>query len=326
MKKRFGIYILILLTTIQLTGCMQLGDNKEINRVGMLIEQTINDQTWGNKGYRGLLEIQDDLDMEVFFRESVATQQQVNRAVEEFANQGVQLIIGHSSIYGEFFHNIQASYPDIHFLYVNGAYSDENLTSLNFNSLAMGYFAGMLAAEMTESNRVGLIAAYEWQPEVEGFYEGVKYINDNIDVDIQYVYSWNESELAMEYYHNMAESGVDVIYPTGDVYSVPVIEAAQSDQIFSIGYVNDQQPIGGQSVLTSTVQHVDKLYVYAVEQISNGDLEGGIYNFGFAEEVITMGPFSDKVPSHIQEDIQKNIDNYMETGLLPYQLNETSQP
>ncbi|KAB8139212.1 BMP family ABC transporter substrate-binding protein [Gracilibacillus oryzae] len=305
---------------------MQLGDNKEINRVGMLIEQTINDQTWGNKGYRGLLEIQDDLDMEVFFRESVATQQQVNRAVEEFANQGVQLIIGHSSIYGEFFHNIQASYPDIHFLYVNGAYSDENLTSLNFNSLAMGYFAGMLAAEMTESNRVGLIAAYEWQPEVEGFYEGVKYINDNIDVDIQYVYSWNESELAMEYYHNMAESGVDVIYPTGDVYSVPVIEAAQSDQIFSIGYVNDQQPIGGQSVLTSTVQHVDKLYVYAVEQISNGDLEGGIYNFGFAEEVITMGPFSDKVPSHIQEDIQKNIDNYMETGLLPYQLNETSQP
>lgn len=307
---------------MQLAGCMQSGEINEIERVGMLIEHSINDQTWGNKGYRGLLEIEEELDVEVFFQEGVNTQQLVNRAVEEFANQGVQLIIGHSSNYGELFHTIQGAYPDIHFLYVNGAYSDENLTSLNFNSLAMGYFAGMIAAEMTETNHVGIIAAYEWQPEVEGFYEGVKYQNEDVEVAIQYVYNWDESDLAMEYYHHMVEGGVDVIYPAGDSYSVPVVEAAKEDQIYSIGFVNDQQVIGGQSVLTSTIQHIDKLYVHAVEQLMEGNLDGGIYNFGFAEEVITMGPYSEKVPHYLQEKIKKNIETYIETGLLPYQQNE----
>ncbi|MFC4403234.1 BMP family ABC transporter substrate-binding protein [Gracilibacillus xinjiangensis] len=324
MKKRFGILILIIFTTLQLTGCVQSEDNKTITRVGMLIEHSINDQTWGNKGYRGLLQIKEELDMEVFFQEGVHTQQQVNRSVEKFANQGVQLIIGHSSTYGEMFHNIQATYPDIHFLYVNGAYSDDNLTSLNFNSLAMGYFAGMLAAEMTETNRVGIIAAYEWQPEVEGFYEGVKYQNEEVSVDIQYVYSWDESELALEYYHNMVDNQIDVIYPAGDAYSVSVLEEARDDKINSIGFVNDQQAIGGQTVLTSTIQHIDKLYVYAVEQLIKGELEGGIYNYGFAEEVISMGPYSEKVPESFQEELQEKIDVYIETGLLPYQLNEAS--
>ncbi|QGH35636.1 BMP family ABC transporter substrate-binding protein [Gracilibacillus salitolerans] len=318
MKKYFILLIIAFIIPI-LSGCNYHANGEKIERVGMLIEHTIHDQNWGNKGYQGLLDIQEEFNMDVYFREGVQTQQQVNIAVEEFANQGVQVIIGHSSTYGEFFNRLQASYPDIQFIYVNGGYSADNLISLNFNSLAMGFFAGMVAGEMTKTNRVGIIAAYEWQPEVEGFYEGVLYQNEDVNIDIQYVYDWDEKDLAIEHYQKMLDQDTDIIYPAGDAYSVPIIESAMNEGIYSVGYINDQQSIGGQSVLTSTIQHIDKLYVYAIEQLEKGNLDGGIYNFGFAEEVITMGPYSEHLPEDFTDQLNELIADYKETGLLPHQ-------
>ncbi|UOQ46915.1 BMP family ABC transporter substrate-binding protein [Gracilibacillus caseinilyticus] len=318
--KKFIVMLSSIICMISfLSGCQSGGNGEKIERVGMLIEHTVHDQTWGNKGYRGLLNIQEEYDTDVYFQEGVQTQQQVNVAVEEFASKGVQVIIGHSSNYGEMFNQIHASYPDIQFIYVNGGYSADNLISLNFNAQAMGFFAGMIAGEMTETNRVGIIAAYEWQPEVEGYYEGVLYKNPDANVDIQYVYDWDEQELAMEHYQAMRDQKTDVIYPAGDAFSVSVVEAAKNDGIFSIGYVNDQQPAGGSSVLTSTIQHIDKLYVYAIGQLKDGDLPGGIYNFGFDEDVITMGPYSKQVPERFVDQVSESINEYKETGLLPHQ-------
>ncbi|SHM42461.1 BMP family ABC transporter substrate-binding protein [Gracilibacillus kekensis] len=314
-----AIIFIIFITLTLLSGCQSNANGEEIERVGMLIENTIHDQTWGNKGYRGLLDIQEEFDMDVYFREGVQTQQQVNIAVEELSNQGVQVIIGHSSTFGEYFNQIKDSYPDITFVYVNGGYSDDNLISLNFNSLSMGFFAGMIAGEMTESNRVGIIAAYEWQPEVEGFYEGVLYQNSDAKVDIQYVYDWDEKDLALEHYEKMVNQNVDVIYPAGDAYSVSIVENVMHDGIYSIGYVNDQQDLGGQSVLTSTIQHIDKLYVYAIDQLQKGELEGGIYNFGFSEKVISMGPYSSHLPERFTENLKDIISEYIDSGLLPHQ-------
>ncbi|WP_240468601.1 BMP family ABC transporter substrate-binding protein [Gracilibacillus sp. YIM 98692] len=316
-----GIMLLIgtIFTFSLLTGCNMTVKSQKIEKVGMLIENSINDQTWGNKGYRGLLELKEEHDVDVYFREEVKTRQQTKRVIEEFANNGVDLIIGHSSIYGKFFQQIHTFYPDIHFLYVNGGYSGDNLTSLNFNSMPMGFFAGMMAGKMTETNKVGIIAAYEWQPEVEGFYEGVQYQNDQVNVDIKYVYSWDNEEVAMQHYNAMIANNVDTIYPAGDAYSIPIIESAMEQGIQSIGFVNDQSNIGGQSVLTSTVQHVDKLYVYAFEQIENGEIIGGVYNFGFPEEVISMGSFSDQVPEPFIRTLKEDIDEYKTTGLLPHQ-------
>ncbi|MDX8045777.1 BMP family ABC transporter substrate-binding protein [Gracilibacillus sp. S3-1-1] len=321
LRKHFGLLILMLIFIISiLSGCHSNASGEKIERVGMLIEHTIHDQNWGSKGYKGLLEIQEDLKMDIFFREGVQTQQEVNIAVEEFANQGVQVIIGHSSNFGEYFDKIRTSYPNIQFIYVNGGYSADNLISLNFNSLAMGFFAGMVAAEMTDTDHIGVIAAHEWQPEVEGFYEGANYQNSDVAIDIKYVHNWDEKDVAMDYYKELTEDEADVIYPAGDAFSVPIVERAMNDGHYSIGYVNDQQSIGGSSVLTSTIQHIDKLYLHALKELQKGDLTGGIYNFGFVEEVISLGPYSEHLSESFIDELEQLIEQYKETELLPHQM------
>ncbi|MRH43376.1 BMP family ABC transporter substrate-binding protein [Aquibacillus halophilus] len=283
----------------------------------MLVENTIHDQAWGTSGYNGLLSIKEEFDVDVYFKEEIQTQQEVNQSVEEFANKGVNLIFGHSSLYGKMFENISSAYPDIHFVYFNGGYQDSNLTSLNFNSHAMGFFGGMVAGKMTTTNQVGIIAAYEWQPEIEGFYEGVSYQNPDANVQMNFVNNWDDEERALQLFEQMNEKNVDVYYPAGDSFSVSIINKIEELDKYAIGFVSDQSNLNEQKVLTSTVQHVDKLYLNAAEKFNDGELTGGVFTYDFQDEVISLGKFSPDLPNDFVKELENEVDAYIETGLLP---------
>ncbi|PAV29205.1 BMP family ABC transporter substrate-binding protein [Virgibacillus profundi] len=316
MKKTF-IILLFILTLIIITGCSGLKSQDHIQNVGMLVDGTIESQAWNEKGYEGLQQIGEQYDVNVFYKENIVTEQEIESAVNEFVEDGVNLIFGHSSIYGNYFIDIAENYPDVHFVYFNGGYSDDNVTSLNFNAHAMGFFSGMIAAEMTDSNHVGMIAAFQWQPEIEGFFEGVKYQNPSAEVTVEFVNNWNDKETAADLYEKMRENNVDVIYPTGDSYSEEIIKRASEDGIYAIGYVANQSEIDENTVLTSTVQHVDKLYEITAEKFNEGELEGSILTFDFADEVISLGEFSPSIPESFQKFMEETVETYIETDLLP---------
>ncbi|MCT2535641.1 BMP family ABC transporter substrate-binding protein [Aquibacillus koreensis] len=321
MKKHFVFIHILVMSFVVLTGCNSF-EKGEIQKVGMLVENSVSDQTWGNKGYKGLVEIKEEYNVDVYFKEEMKTQQDVNRAVEEFSAKGINLIFGHSSIYGKMFDNISDSYPDIHFVYFNGGYyNNDNLTSLNFNSHAMGFFAGMIAGEMTKTNKVGLIAAFEWQPEVEGFYEGVYYQNREASVSMDFVNSWDNEERAIQLFDRMNAQEVDVFYPAGDAFSFAVLEEVNKNDKYGIGFVTDQSHLGDH-VLTSTIQQVNELYLLAADKFNNEKLKGGYYTFDFQEGVITLGEFSPEVPNSFESKVNKDLESYIETGLLPNELGD----
>ncbi len=314
MLKRFG---LILFSLLLLGGCGQPLTTGEIEKVGLLVPETISDQVWGTEGYRGLLKIQSRFDIDVYYKEGMNSESLVEAAVKEFAEKGVNLIYGHGNEYAEYFNRISEKYPDIHFISFNGDAKNENTTSLNFDAYAMGFFGGMVAAHMTQSNHLGVIAAFEWQPEVEGFYEGATFYNSDIDVEITYVGHWDHDEKAMEILEKLLSQDVDVIYPAGDGYNVPVIERVKEKGLFVVGYVSDQSDLGESTVLTSTVQHVDTLYELVATKFNAKDLESGNLYFDFQDGVISLGKFSPNVDDEFRELMQQHISTYKSTGKLP---------
>ncbi|WP_456275882.1 BMP family ABC transporter substrate-binding protein [Bacillus sp. AK128] len=317
MKK--PLYALLILLTI-LSGCANSTSSGTIEKVGLLVPETVNDQVWGTKGYKGLLKIQSEFEVDVFYKEGMNNESDVMKAIEEFSENGVNIIFGHGSEYAPWFNSLAEKYPDIHFVCFNGDVRGDNVTSLTFKADAMGFFGGMVAGEMTKSNKVGVIAAFEWQPEVNGFFEGAIFQNPDVEVEISYTEDWDDPEKALELLETMINEGVDVIYPAGDGYNVHVIERLKQNGLYAIGYISDQSDLGEATVLTSTVQNVDQLYTVVAKEFNEGKLESGNLYFDFDDQVITMGKYSTEVSEELKEQINQAITAYKETGNLPNQV------
>lgn len=315
MLKRFGVILLCLLI---LGGCSESKQSGKLKKVGLLVPETVNDQVWGTKGFKGMLKIQSEFKVDVFYKEGMNSQSVVDRAVKEFDQKGVNLIFGHGSEYAEYFNNISKKYPNIRFVSFNGDAKNTNTTSLTFKAHAMGFFGGMVAAHMSKGHKVGVLAAYEWQPEVEGFYQGALAENKNTKINIQYVGNWDDAKKATQLADQMMKSGVDVIYPAGDGFNVPVIEHVKEHGLYVIGYVSDQSDLGKSTVLTSTIQQVDTLYEKVAEQYNNGTLKSGNLSYDFQDDVISLGKFSPLVKKDYIRKINNQIEDYKKTGKLPY--------
>ncbi len=315
MKKMIPFLIAVLL--LSLSGCQQALGSGELKNVGLLIEDTINDQGWGTKGYKGLLQVKDEFNNKVFYREQVKSKEQVLDAVREFQKNNVNLVFGHGKMYAPIFMDIKSDFPDMHFVSFNGKVSGKGITSVHFDSYAMGYFAGVISGAMTKSNQVGMIAAFPWQPEATGFREGANVYNPEVETHISFVKDWSDTDKAILIFDEMKEKGVDIYYPAGDGYTVPVIEKVKEEGDYAIGFVSNMADLGKQTVLTSTVQHVDRLYVNIAKEYNEGNLTAGNIHYDFQEDVISLAPFSDVVPEQLQEKITKLIEDYKETGKLP---------
>src|SRR5699024_12634601 len=126
-----------------LTGCSNDTGTDRLQKVGLLLETTIDDQTWNRKGYAGLISIRDTYDVEMFVKEEVQNRSEINRAVDELVKNGVKLIFGHSNVYGSPFVEIAQEYPHVHFVYFNCGHCEEIVTTFYFISPDMICYSGM---------------------------------------------------------------------------------------------------------------------------------------------------------------------------------------
>jgi transcriptional activator of comK gene len=302
---------------ILLAGCQVPWNKGELNHAGLLLEDTKNDQGWGTKGYKGLLAVQEQFGNKVYYKESIKTEQDVIESINDFKDKKVNLVFGHGKIYADIFSKIAPNYPEMHFVSFNGEVTGKNVTSFHLNSYAMGFFAGMLASEMSKNEQIGIIAAKEWQPEIEGYADGAAYQNKNVVIHQVVIDSWSDTDKALHALETMTAAGADVFYPIGDSFTIPVIQEVKKKGHYAIGYVSDHSDLGQATILTSTVQNVDNLYKLAAERMEQGTLEAGNLTFDFKDGALSFGKFSPEVPDSIQQKIKKDIENYIQTGVLP---------
>lgn len=310
-------YMLIVVLVSLLSSCSNSSDKGKINKVGLLVPETISDQVWGTKGYKGLLNIQSNFDVDVFYKEGINSKVMMERSISEFKQKDVNLIFGHGSEYSDSFNKMAPDYPNIHFVSFNGDAKQKNTTSIKFEGHAMGFFGGMTAAHMSKTKKIGIIGTHSFQPEIKGFVEGATYEDKNAMVLLRYTENWDDEQKAIKLLDELIADGVDVVYPAGDGYNVPVIEKVKEKGLYAIGYISDQSDLGENTVLTSTIQHVSDLYEIVAEKFANGELQSGNLYFDFQDGVITMGKFSPLVDQKFRGKIDKYVEIYKKTGNLP---------
>ena len=141
-------------------------------RVALVLPGSISDKGFNQSAYEGLLMIESELGAETAFSENtpVADFQQVYRS---YGDQGYDVIIGHGFEFGEVALEIAPEYPDTYFVVTNNPEAAAaNVSSVQPNSKDAAYLAGYLAGLMTESNKLGAVAGFDFPvivAQMEGF-------------------------------------------------------------------------------------------------------------------------------------------------------------
>ena len=119
-------------------------------KVALLLPGSANDQSWNQLAYDGVMKAKDALGIEVAYSENVDQNTQVD-AIRDYAEQGYDVIIGHSGSYEEAMATLGPEYPDTHMVVIAGSKGGgDNVTAVDTAPWQVGYSEGYLAGKTTK--------------------------------------------------------------------------------------------------------------------------------------------------------------------------------
>lgn len=313
--KKVGILLLaFMLLTVSVVGCgnsQQTGsgaaDNEDEFLVGFIYIGEPGDAgfTYAHDlGRQYLVEQLPNVKTKVFENVQEGSAD-VERSIEQLAQDGCKVIFANSFGYGDAMHEVAKRYPDIVFLHCSGLEIAENVGTYFGRMYQARYLSGMVAGAMTENNNIGYVAAYTIPEVVRGinaFTLGAKSVNPDVKVTVVKTSTWYDPNIEKQAAISLLEAGCDVIAQHQDTPS-PQIAAEEAGK-YSIGYNSDMSKFAPNAHLTAPVWNWGPYYVTAVKQVMDGTWKTGAYWGGLDEDIIDLAPISDKVPTEIKELVE----------------------
>lgn len=286
-------------------------------RIGLIFaEGGLGDQSFNDAAFRGLMQAQDELGVDVTYVEpaDIAEMEEHQRA---YADLDLDLVIVIGFIHQSALVEVSADYPNIHFAIVDDVVDSPNVTSLVFEEHEGSFLVGVLAGLMTETNTVGFVGGME-VPLIRkfevGFVEGAQYANPDVSVIVNYAGSFGDPGRGRELAVSQNERGADIVYHAAGGTGSGVIDAAVANGFYAIGVDSDQDYMAPGTVLTSMVKRVDKAVFEVIKAVVDGTLEGGVWSFGIQDGAVGTSEFTytkDQIPQSVFDAIDEAREKIM---------------
>ncbi len=210
--------------------------------------------------------------------------------------------------------------PDSVFIGINQPQEDvpTNLIPLTFAEDQMGFLAGTLAANLTQTGIVGGVCETSgidamWRY-CEGFRAGAAYEDDSLKTVIFYRDDGDSEKLFIdeewgkERAQYLMNRGVDVIFAAGGVTGQGALRAASEEGIYAIGVERDQASVladSGKGVVTSIYGQASFKVQKMMRLIKEGnipEIESG--QFGYI-------PLDEKFPETLNTELDRLLKDLM---------------
>ncbi len=332
---RFCKPTILLLAILVLASCSQSPDCFRVDVFcAALVTDTlgvndhgINQDTWaGLEGSKA-----DGIVDQSAYIESVDARD-YGKNIAYFAEKGFDVIVtAGAGLQDETLHAADL-YPDPVFIGLTQPHEESrpNLIPITFAEDQMGFFAGALAARLTETGVVGAVCETSGIPSMwrycEGFRAGANAaaidLGREIKVLVEYRDEGTQEKLfidetwGMERAQYLMKRGADVIFAAGGVTSQGALRAAADAGTHAIGTERDQAAVlgdSGSSVVTSIYGRAGHQVQAVIRQLREGNFnEPVLSQFGYV-------PLDENFPeslSHQMDDLLSLlIDGYVHTNV-----------
>ncbi|MCM3637820.1 BMP family protein [Sporosarcina luteola] len=235
------------------------------------------------------------------------------------------LVFGVGFMMEEAINTIAGQQADTNFGIIDGVVDQPNVASILFKEQEGAFLAGVAAALMTKSDKIGFVGGMEI-PVIErfeaGFVAGVAAVKPDIKVDVKYTGAFDKAELGKAEAGRMYSSGVDIIFHaaggTGNGVFTEAKERKAADKdayVWVIGVDSDQYDegqVGDDNItLTSMLKRVDVAVQDIAKLAQEGKFPGGETKvYGLEDDGVTLADSRGAIPQDVMdkvEDFKKKI-------------------
>lgn len=313
--KRFPLLAGMIVTVIILgiflisTGERDTEITRGVTKVGLILNGSKEDDNWGESHYKGMTYCQDQLNLQVICMESVPEGDECLSTIESLIQEGCKIIICNSFGFGESVSQMAKKYPDIYFFHATGTEQSDNLVTYFGRMYQMRYLSGIVAGMQTQTDKIGYVAAFpidEVNRGINAFTLGVRAVNKNAEVYVQWSGSWTDEVLNKEATETLLQAhDIDVIAMHTD--SNEPLKVAEEQKIWSIGYNIDNSELYPGSYLTAPVWQWEYFYEPHIRACLQDKFVGKHYWLGAESELISLAPFTSNVKPGIAAVVEEEL-------------------
>lgn len=289
-------------------------------KVAFIYIAPVGDLGWTYMHDQSRLAIEERLGVETAYTESIPeVTTDVRDVIDRYVARGYNVIVGTAYGYSDAFQLAAEEYPDVVFMNGAGTTAAPNLTSYYGRSYEGMYLAGMAAGAVTETDKLGFVAAYPlglvlWN--VNAFALGAQAVNPDVEVVVSFTNTWYDPVLEEETAEALIEQGVDVIGQHQDTPGPQI--AAEKAGIHSVGYNADMSGSAPTAHIMASTFDWGDFVVPAIEAAMAGTYEGGYSFTGLDTGVVDISAMSDAIPADIQAQILETKDAIATGAFHPF--------
>lgn len=260
-------------------------------RVALLTPGPVSDQSWNAGAYQGLMWIRDSLGAHVSHIQT-KTPADFEENFRQYGAQGYDIVFGHGFEFQDAARRVAPEYPKTLYVTTSGTTAGPNLAGMTFGFADASYLAGMLAADVTRSKKLGVLGGTELPPVVESFHafeQGAHAVDSSIRVITSYIGNWEDVSAGKEQALAQIAQGVDVIFQNADAAGLGVFQAAREHPgTYIIGSNSNQNTVAPEVTLASVVIDLPLAFLTIARQVRARTFKPGVIELGEASRVVTL--------------------------------------
>jgi basic membrane lipoprotein Med (substrate-binding protein (PBP1-ABC) superfamily) len=260
-------------------------------KVALLTPGAINDQSWNGGAYQGLMRIRDSLGAQVSHIQT-KTPAEFDDNFRQYGTQGYTMVFGHGFEYQDAARRVAPEFPHTLYITTSGSTEGPNLAGIKFDFAGASYLAGVLAASVSKTHKLGAIGGQELPPVAESFraFEaGAQSVDPQATLIISYIGNWDDVSAGKEAALAQLSRGIDVIFQNADAAGLGVFQAARDRTgAYVIGSNGNQNAVAPSVTLGSVAIDLPLAFLTVAKGLQDGTLKPGVIKLGEQAHVVTL--------------------------------------
>jgi basic membrane protein A len=322
--RKFLLLILSLVLVLSMVACGTEGDQpsgeEEDLTVGFIYVGPIGDGGYTYAHDQGRLYLEDNLNVNTIYKESVPETQEVEQEIRNMIDQGAKAIFATSFGYMDYVAKVSEDYPEVAFFHCSGYKTTDNLATYFGRIYQPRYLSGIVAGLKTETNNIGYVAAYPIPEVIRGinaFTLGVQSVNPDAVVRVKWTSTWYDPATEKEAAVALIDEGADIIAQHQDTTGPQ--QAAEERGVYSIGYNTDMAEMAPEAYMTAPIWNWGPYYVEQVQNVIDGNFQSHQYWGGMEDDVVKLAPLTELSPEGAEEAVEEAKEKILNDELIIFE-------